>query len=182
MIDLTYRESLLESEALVDEKKNGSVVEISSDNDFCSIYVSKYRMNKEVGFEIKLLELLEDFNLYYRHIPDGVDALNLVLHKDQLHQDIESELIQRISSELSADQVTIKRNLALIMLIGREMNNNIDSISRATKVLAEEKINIEMIHMNQGSSRISLVLGINADDERKAVAALLDEFFVSVPV
>jgi aspartate kinase len=163
----------------IKSNKNGSIVEISSDKDFCSIYVSKYRMNHEVGFGRKLLQMLEDFHLYYRHLPSGVDGLNLVLQENQLHQDIESKLLQRISSELSADKVTIKRNLALIMLIGGEMNHNDDSIARAAKVLAKEKINIEMIHMNQGSSKKSLVFGVNAHDEEKAVTALHNEFFAS---
>jgi aspartate kinase len=177
-----YSKSSLVSEALVDENKNGSIVQISSDNDFYSIYVSKYRMNKEVGFGRKLPQMFEDFHLYYRHIPSGADALNVVLHENQLHQDIESELIQRISSELSADKVTIKRNLALIMLIGGKMNHNVDSIARAAKVLAKERINIEMIHMSQGSSKISLIFGVKAHDEKKAVAALHNEFFAGVSV
>jgi aspartate kinase len=162
--------------------KNEPVVEISSENNFCSIYISKYRMNKEVGFGRKLLRILEDFQLYYRHMPSGVDALNLVLHENQLNQIIESELIQRIRTELSADKVTIERNLALIMLIGGKMHHNADTIARAARVLAEKRINIEMIHMNQGSSQISLVFSVKAHDEKRAVSAIHNEFFESVSI
>lgn len=200
MKDVNFRESSLASETLVKPSlknttppvvsgtkmtntrdKNEPIVEISSESNFCSIYVSKYRMNKEVGFGRKLLQILEDFQLYYRHIPSGVDALNLVLHENQLNQKIESELIQRINTELSADKVTINRDLALIMLIGK-MHYNVDSIARAANVLAEKSINIEMIHMNQGSSQISLVFGVKTHNEKRAVAAIHNEFFASVSV
>jgi aspartate kinase len=177
MKNIKYNEN-----SLTDENKIKSNIKISSDNQFCSIYISKYRMKKEVGFERKLFQMLEDFQLYYRHIPSGVDTLNLVLHENQLHQELERELIQRISSELSADKVTIQRNLALIMLVGEETNRNVDSITRAAKALANEEINIELIHMSYGPSKVSLLLGVNADDEEKAVAALYHEFFASVPV
>ncbi|MFB4475236.1 hypothetical protein ACDI16_20350 [Oceanobacillus caeni] len=182
MANEKHSESSLVAKALVDENKNASIAKISSDNNFCSIYVSKYRMNKEVGFERKLFQMLEDFQLYYRNIPSSVDTINLILHENQLHQEIECELIQRISSELSADKVTIQRNLALIMLIGGEMNHNVDNITRAANVLAKKEINIEMIHMSHGSSKISLVLGVKAHDEKKAVVALHREFFAGVSV
>ena len=202
MKDVNFRESSLTSDTLVKknlknttqpavsgikltnthDNKNEPVIEISSENNFCSIYVSKYRMNKEVGFRRNLLQMLEDFQLYYRHIPSGVDALNLVLHENQLDQKKENELIQRISTELSADKVTIKRNLALIMLIGGKLHHNADNIARAAKVLSEKRINIEMIHMNQGSSQISLVFGVKGHDEKRAVAAIYNEFLASVSV
>lgn len=164
------------------DNKTEPAVEISSENNYCSIYICKYRMNKEFGFRRKLLQILEDFQLYYRHIPAGVDALNLVLHENQLDQIIENELIQRISTDLSADKVTIERNLALIMLIGGKMHHNTDSIARAASVLAEKRINMEIIHMNQGPFQISLVFGVKAHDEKRAVAAIHNEFFASVSV
>ena len=159
------------------QNKNESLVEISSNSGFCSIYISKYGMNKEVGFGRKLLQILEDFQLHYEHIPTGIDALMLVLDENQLHQEVESELLQRIKMELSIDEVTIKRNLTLIMIVGEKLHLNIDNIARATKVLADERINTEIIHMKQGASQISLAFGVKTHDEKKALAALYNKFF-----
>lgn len=182
MEDIKYKQRTFVSETFIQENHSKSTLEISSEPSFCSIYVSKYRMNKE-GSGIKLLQMLEDFNLYYRYIPDGVDALNLVLHEDQLQPNIERELIKRISTDLSADKVMIKRGLSLIMLTGKvRIHNNSDRISRAAKALAQENINIEMIHLNQNLSKISLLFGVKAKDEKKAVLALHKEFFTNVPV
>jgi len=161
----------------------GSVVEISSEEDyFCSIHVSKYRMNKEIGFRTKLLQILEDFDLQYRHLPSGIDSLTLVLYGNQLHQKLEGKLLQRINTELSPDEVTTKRKLALITVVEGKTPYTGDGIARATKVLAEKSIHVEMIHMNQASSQINLVFGVNAHDKNRAVAALYDEFSADVPV
>lgn len=135
--------------------------------NFYSIYVSKYSVNQEGRFERKR-QNLEDFQLY-SHI-SGVDHTNLVLHGNQINQILESE------------KVTIKDELSLILLIGEKMHHNVNSIARAARVLAEKRINIEMIHMNQGSSQISLLLGVKTHDEKSAVEAIQNEFFTSVSV
>ena len=47
--------------------------------------------------------------------------------------------------------------------------------ARITNALAKAHINIEMI--NQGSSEVSMMFGIKAEDNEKTVKALYNEFF-----
>ena len=164
----------------IHESRNEPIVEITSDDGFCSIYVSKYRVNKEVGFGRKLLQLLEEFHLSYEHIPSGIDDLMIILHENQLDQATESELLQRMKTELSVEEVTIKHERALITVVSEGICHNADSIAKAAKALAEAKINIEMININQSPSRIVLMFGVQADDEKGAVDALYKEFFAGV--
>ncbi|WP_138420752.1 ACT domain-containing protein [Aquibacillus sediminis] len=200
MKDAIYRESSLALDTLVDPiqsevsgsrktnthgNKKESKVENHSENNFCSIYVSQYRINKEVGISSKLLQILEDCQLYYRHKPSDGNALTLHSPESQLGNIKDNELIQRISSEVTellAENITINHDIALIMLIGEKMHHNVNSIERAARVLAEKEINIEIIHMNQQSSQISLVFGVKAYEEKTAIEALYNEFFASVPV
>ena len=44
------------------------VVGVASDSGFSCIYLSKYLMNREVGFVRKVLQILEDEGLSYEHI------------------------------------------------------------------------------------------------------------------
>jgi aspartate kinase len=60
------------------------------------------------------------------------------------------------------------------------MRHNIGTMARASKALAQSSINIEMI--NQGSSEVSMMFGVKEKDEKKAVQALYEEFFVGVMV
>lgn len=159
--------------------RNKSELKISSKSNFCSISISKYRMNRDAEFGSKLFCILDDFKLHYRHIPAGVDSLDLILGESQLDESVEEQLIERIYTELSADRVTIKRNLSLIVLIGRKMDHQTDNITKAAKALADNEINIEMINMNQGPSELSLLLAVQDKDERRAIKAIHDEFFSS---
>ncbi|MFD2616064.1 aspartate kinase [Terrilactibacillus laevilacticus] len=162
------------------ENTNGPVVGIASDEGFCSIYVSKYLMNREIGFGRRLLLILEEFGLSYEHIPSGIDDITVILRQNQIDENIEKHIVKRITEDLHADEVKIERNLVLIMLVGEGMRQNIGTAARASKALAEAKVNIEMI--NQGSSEVSMMFGVKESVEKKAVQALYEEFFVRVMV
>lgn len=159
---------------------NGPVVGIASDKGFCSIYVSKFLMNREVGFGSKLLRILEGFGLSYEHTPSGIDDISVILRDDQMNQYLEEDIISRIQEELHPDDVKIEHGFSLIMIVGEGMRRNIGLTSRAAKAFAKAGVNIEMI--NQGSSEVSLMFGVKEADEKKAVQALYEEFFASVPV
>ncbi|MFB6467007.1 aspartate kinase [Cytobacillus sp. Hz8] len=164
----------------VRDNKNGPVIGIASDKGFCSIYVSKYLMNREIGFGRKLLHILEDAGLSYEHIPSGIDDISIILKEDHLTEGIECKIKQRILDELQADEVVFIHHLALIMVVGEGMRHNVGTTARAAHALAQADVNIEMI--NQGSSEVSMMFAVKAVDEVRAVQALYHEFFAKVPV
>ncbi|MGJ7921087.1 aspartate kinase [Neobacillus sp. LXY-4] len=158
----------------------GPVVGIASDGGFCSIYVSKYLMNREIGFGRKLLQILEDYGFSYEHLPSGIDDISIILSQGQMTEAVENKIIERIHNELHADEVKVEHDLALIMVVGEGMRHNVGTTARAAKALAKAQVNIEMI--NQGSSEVSMMFAVKEDLEKRAVKALYEEFFVGVPV
>jgi len=162
------------------DNTNGPVVGIASDSGFCSIYISKYLMNREIGFGRRVLQILEDDGLTYEHIPSGIDDITIILRQDQMDQAAEKRMIKRIKEELDADEVTIEHNIALIMVVGEAMRHNVGTTARASKALSEARVNIEMI--NQGSSEVSMMFGVKEAQEKQAVRALYQEFFAKVLV
>lgn len=159
---------------------NGPVIGIASDKGFCSIYVSKYLMNREIGFGRKLLQILEDYGLTYEHVPSGIDDVTVILRQGQMDENLEEKITERIMTELHADEVIIEHDLVLIMVVGEGMRHNVGTTARASKALADAGVNIEMI--NQGSSEVSMMFGVKEPQEKRAVQALYNEFFVAVPV
>lgn len=157
------------------EKSPGAVVGIASSPGFSSIYIEKYLMNREIGFGRKMLEILEDAGLSYEHTPSGIDDLTVILRSNQLSESQENELLNRLKEDLHADKVVIQHNLALMMVVGEEMRCNVGTMAKASEALAEHGINIEMI--NQGSSEVSMMFGVQEVDEDKALKALYQAFF-----
>ncbi|NGP43620.1 aspartate kinase [Bacillaceae bacterium SIJ1] len=152
---------------------------IASDEGFASIYVSKYLMNREVGFGRKLLQILEDEELSYEHVPSGIDDISIILREEQLTAEKEKRIMDKIQTELRVDMIKIERGLALIMIVGEGMTKTIGMAAKATAAFAIAKVNIEMI--NQGSSEVSLMFGVKAKDVSRAVKALYNEYFGENP-
>jgi aspartate kinase len=152
------------------------VVGIASDSGFSTIYVSKYLMNREVGFGRHLLEILEDEGLSYEHMPSGIDDTSVILRGSQFTQEIEERIINRIETELHVDDVHIEHDFAMVMIVGEGMRKMIGISAKATAALARGGVNIHMI--NQGSSEVSMVFGVKSIDADKAVTELYNDFFV----
>jgi aspartate kinase len=153
----------------------GGVVGISSSDGFCTLFLSKYLMNREIGFGRRLLQMLEEEGLSYEHAPSGIDNTSVILRNDLLTPAKEERVVNRIRRELGADDIEVERGLALIMVVGEGMRYTVGLAAKATHALAESGVNIEM--MNQGSSEISMMFGVKEVDRKKAVKALYHAFF-----
>lgn len=162
---------------IVSEKKPNEhcVVGIASDTGFSSIYVSKFLMNRELGFGRRLLQILEEEGVSFEHVPSGIDEMTIIVRDSQLTNNKEKVIVERINNELSPDTVSVHHNLALIMVVGEGMKETIGMAQTAATALGEAKVNIEMI--NQGSSEVSMMFGIKANDLHRAIQSLYTAFF-----
>src|SRR5699024_1186131 len=62
--------------------KEDCVSGIASDTGFCSLYVSKFLMNREIGFGRKLLQILEDEDVSFEHAPSGIDDMSVIIREE----------------------------------------------------------------------------------------------------
>lgn len=157
------------------EASNGPVVGIAGAGGFVTINIHKYMMNREIGFGRKVLWILEEEAVPFEHIPSGIDDISVIIKKQYLDEEKKSRIMERIAHDLAVDSVSIGYNLALVMVVGEGMLRRIGVASRATTALARSGVNIQMI--NQGSSEVSIMFGIDENDLDKAIIALYNEFF-----
>lgn len=157
----------------------GRVMGLASARGFGTLFVSKYLMNREVGFAAHLLKILADENIPFEHMPTGVDSISVVLRDSLFGEPARSHVIGRIRQELAVDEVSYEPGLALIMVVGEGMRETVGTCNHVVGVLARAGVNIEMI--NQGSSEISMMFGIREPALEMAVRALYQEFFAPKP-
>lgn len=148
---------------------------IAGDKGFCAIHINKYMMNREIGFGRKVLQILEEEFVPFEHMPSGIDDISIIVRTQFLDSEKKSRIMERVSKELRVDSISFDYNLALVMVVGEGMKHRIGITTRVTKALAENGINIIMI--NQGSSEVSIMFGVDEASVDKAVVAIYDEFF-----
>ena len=151
------------------------VVGIASDDKFVSINMTKYLMNREVGFGRKVLQILEDLNIRWEHMPSGIDDLSVIIRERELTPIKEQEIYSYLTRELGVDDVEFEHGLSILMIVGENMRDHIGVTATAAKALSEKHINLEMI--SQGSSEVSVMFVIDTVQEKEAVRALYDAFF-----
>jgi aspartate kinase len=157
------------------EVTHGAVLGIAGSGGFCSVLVSKYLMNREIGFGRRILQFFEEEGLSFEHMPSGVDNLSVVLREDELDTATTERIVTHIREKLGADSVSVEHGLALVMLVGEGMHYTVGVAMRATAALADANVNLEMI--DQGSSELSIVFGIKEADRKAAMKALYEKFF-----
>lgn len=151
------------------------VVGIAAMSNVCCVYLSKYLMNRQIGFGRRLLQILEGENISFEHVPSGIDNMSVILREENLPADKEKRVVEKIRQTLAPEDVSVERELSLIMVVGEGMQHTVGVAARATSALANSDVNIEII--NQGSNEVSMMFGVKSTDMDTAVQALYKEFF-----
>ncbi|MBQ3108887.1 MAG: aspartate kinase [Clostridia bacterium] len=152
---------------------NNIVTGIAGHKGFTVIALAKDNMNGELGFGRKVLQVLEEFGISFEHMPSGIDTLSVVIADKEL-EGKRKKVVDELIRVCNADSVEIHDNMALIATVGRGMVSNIGTAATLFSALAREKVNIRMI--DQGSSELNIIVGVESDDFHKAMNAIYDAF------
>ena len=146
---------------------------IAGKTGFSAIYVEKALMNGQLGFGRRVLQVLEDNGISFEHLPSGIDTMTVVVETSALEPHREA-VVSSLNKKISPDHLHIHDDLALIAVVGRGMVSAEGTAFRVFKALAEAKVNVRMI--DQGSSELNIIVGINAADYATALDAIYREF------
>ena len=146
---------------------------VAGKKGFSVICIEKDMMNSEVGFGRTVLEVLENHNLCFEHLPSGIDTMSVVVNDADFLKNKDA-ILNDILRRTKADSVTVNGGIALIAVVGRGMAGSKGTASRLFKAIAEGDINIRMI--DQGSSELNIIVGIDEADYEKALNAIYHEF------
>ena len=146
---------------------------VAGHKGFSVISVEKAMMNSELGFGRRVLQVLEDFGISFEHMPSGIDSLCVVVHQDELAPHRE-EVVRRIADLTQPDKLLIHDNMSVIATVGRGMVNNCGTAARLFSAMSRAGINVRMI--DQGSSELSIIVGVDDDDFEATIRAIYNEF------
>ena len=158
------------------KKPKFTITGIAGKKGFCSINIEKSMMNSEVGFGRKVLQVFEDQGISFEHIPSGIDTLTVYVHQDEFEEK-EQQVIAGIHRAVQPDFVEMESDLALIAVVGRGMKSTRGTAGRIFSALAHANVNVKMI--DQGSSELNIIIGVENRDFETAVKAIYDIFVIT---
>ena len=139
---------------------------IAGKKDFTVLTLEKDMMNEEKGFGRRLLQVLERHDLSFEHLPSGIDTMSVVINDHELSGK-EDDIIADLIESCEPDTIGVEKNIALIAVVGRGMKNAKGTAAALFDSLAKADINIKMI--DQGSSELNIIVGVDNKDFEKAI-------------
>ncbi|QDU70905.1 aspartate kinase [Mucisphaera calidilacus] len=152
---------------------NCPITGIAGRRDFTIIAIEKALMNAEVGFGRKVLQVIEDHGVCFEHMPSGIDTLSVVLRDDLVSGKI-VQIVDAIRAAVQPDNVEVYPDIALIATVGRAMAHQPGTAAKLMAALAAANVNIRML--DQGSSELNIIVGVEADDFETALNAIYHAF------
>ncbi len=155
-----------------------NITGIAGRKDFTVIQIEKAMMNAEVGFCRRVLSVLEENKVSFEHMPSGIDTLSLVIQDSQLSGGKLEAILDQLQHTVHPDLVEVRKNLALIATVGRGMAHIPGLAARLFGALADVGIHTRMI--DQGSSQLNIIVGVDADRFEDAVRIIYNAFVSDV--
>ena len=146
---------------------------VAGKKGFSVLTIEKDMMNSEIGFGRRVLEVLEVNGICFEHLPSGIDNMSVVMNTADIENKRDA-LKNGICREVNPDKIDIEDGLALVAVVGRAMVKAKGTAARVLKAISGADINVRTI--DQGSSEISIIVGVDVADFENALRAIYQEF------
>lgn len=153
-----------------------TITGIAGKKGFASVNLEKDRMNTEIGFGRRVLSVFEENGLSFEHMPSGIDTMSVFVQQSDFEEK-EQKILAGLHRNVDPDFLEIHSNIALIAVVGRGMKSTEGTAGKLFTALAKEDINIRMI--DQGSSELNIIIGVNEKDFEKATRAIYHAFITT---
>ncbi|MDP7348447.1 MAG: aspartate kinase [Phycisphaeraceae bacterium] len=154
----------------------GTVTGIAGRKNFTIIAIEKAMMNAQIGYGRRLLSVLEANDVSFEHMPSGIDTISVIVADGQLEGKLDT-VLEEIRSECRPDTLDVHHDIALIATVGRGMSRQPGTAAKLFTALADAGVNIRMI--DQGSSEMNIIVGVEAEDFELAVRVIYKAFIAA---
>ena len=158
------------------KKPKYTITGIAGKKGFCSINIDKDQMNSEIGFGRRVLQVFEDNNISFEHMPSGIDTMTVIVHQTEF-MDHEQQIVAGIHRAVHPDSIVLESGLALIAVVGRGMKDQRGTAARLFAALSHARVNVKMI--DQGSSEFNIIVGVKESDFETAIRAIYNIFVMT---
>lgn len=176
-IPLQIRSTLLPEDpgTLISENgvQSGIVTGIAVKKNFRVFTLEKTKMREDKGFLRKLLSVFESNRVTVEGTPTGIDSVSVIVSEEQLSGKLD-KILEEIRMYCHPQRLTTQPGLALVVVVGKGMIRKKGVAAKLFTSLANADINIRMI--SQGSSELSILVGVENEDADRAVVALYETF------
>ncbi len=162
--------------AAEDVASGRTVTGIAGKKNFTVIFIEKTRMNEMSGFALLPLEVLKRYGLSFEHMPSGIDSLSFVIESSQLEGGVREKVLEEIRLAVQPDRMKVIEGIALLAVVGHGMKEKVGTAARLFEAIARAGVNVRLI--DQASSELNIIVGVDNENYERSIKAVYEEFFV----
>ena len=151
------------------------VTGIAGKKNFTVIFLEKSLMNEEIGFTYRTLAVFMKHGISFEHIPTGIDTMSFVIDSAELKGGLLEEVCDEIKEAVKPDSLRVINDIALIAVVGHGMTRSVGVSARLFEAIARAGVNVRMI--DQGSSELNIIVGVDNENYERTLKAVYEEFF-----
>ena len=153
--------------------KDRVITGIAGSKDFVVVALYKNMMSSERGFVRRILGILDDYGINFEHLPSGIDTVSVVMSGADIEGRLD-EVLDEFRSRLRPDSIDVIEEISLIATVGHGMDRRPGTSAKLFQALADAQVNVRMI--DQGSSEMNIIVGVENKDFEKAIRAIYNAF------
>lgn len=154
-------------------KEDTIIAGIAGHKDFTVIGIYKSMMNENRGFVRRLLEILNNYDVPLEHMPSGIDTISIVVSDKYLNGKLD-DIVEEIQRKLQPETIDVFEKIALIATVGKGMDKRPGVSAKLFTALYKAGVNVRMI--DQGSSEMNIIIGVENKDFETAIKAIYNAF------
>lgn len=155
------------------DKPAGPITGIAGRKNYSTIQIERENTNSSVGYVRRILSCLEHWNVPFEHLATGLGSVCLVVPTAAIAE-CREQLQEDITLAIHPDSILIEDGLSMIAVVGRGMVRRKGLAAKLFTAIAQADVNLRMI--DQGSSELNIIIGVDEADLEKAIAAVYYAF------
>lgn len=150
--------------------EKGSIVGVAGKANFVAITISQVMLNTSRGYAERVLHIIAKHGIAVDHFASDIDSFSVIIAESQFSTIDVVGLAKELETAFPRATVSIKKNLAMLAIVGEGMVSAPGTLARITQTLASEKINISYI--SQATNEMTITIGLDDFELDRAIRAL----------
>ncbi|MGD1821420.1 MAG: aspartate kinase [Pleomorphochaeta sp.] len=160
---------------IVSSKDNSGPIGVSKVSSFSKFLGKKLMLYKESGMINTLHAVLKSYGITPNFAVQGVDSFSFLFDSELISGKILNDIKVRFKEDFDISEIDILNSLSVVGVVGQDINNDIDCISKCFEALKENNITVHQSVL--GASSLSVYFVVDDDKASKAVEVIFDKLF-----
>ncbi len=158
---------------IVASKNNDGAIGVSKESNFIKLFAKKLMLFKDLDVKNKMQSIFKSNGVVAHFEAQGVDSYTCLFKA--IDKDVIENIKQQFISILNMDEVIITDSLALVGVVGQNIDSDINNTKKCIEALSENEINVYQSVI--GASSLSIYFVVDEYNAKKSVEVIFDKIF-----